>query len=180
MSDLNLLPSEAKFQAEKIKIQGMISNFLWIFGGLWVLILVGVIIISLVMQLSLKSLTNEYEKGQSQYQALAGSMAITQKIKYQAKVVSKVLADRFEYGKSMEMVRSLFSQNITITNLEIGEKKVFTVFGTTADGTNLSEVERKVADINHDLIDGFKSAKISNLSYDPIRSWQFQVEVKLK
>ncbi len=180
MSDLNLLPSEAKFQAEKIKIKGIINNFLWIFGGFWFLLLVGVVAVSLVMQLSLKGLTKEYEKGQSQYQALAGSMAINQKIKYQAKVVSKVLVDRFEYGRSMEMIKNLFSQNITVTNLEIGEKKVFTVFGTVADGNNLSEVEKKVADINYDLIDGFKSAKIANLSYDPIRNWQFQVEVKLK
>jgi hypothetical protein len=80
----------------------------------------------------------------------------------------------------MEMVKSLFSPNVTVTNLEIGEKKVFTIFGTVADGNNLSEVETKVADVNHDLVDGFKSAKITNLSYDPIRNWQFQVEVKLK
>ncbi len=180
MSDLNLLPSEAKFRAEKIRIQKIVNNFLWVFGGFWALILIGAIIISLMMQLSLKKITNDYEKEKNQYQTLAGSMVITQKIKYQAKVVSKVLADRFEYGKSMEMVRSLFSENITITNLEIGEKKVFTIFGTVIDGNNLPEVEVKVEDINHDLVDGFKSAKIINLSYDPIKSWQFQVEVKLK
>ena len=63
MSDLNLLPSEAKFQAEKIKIKGIINNFLWIFGGFWFLLLVGVVAVSLVMQLSLKGLTKEYEKG---------------------------------------------------------------------------------------------------------------------
>jgi hypothetical protein len=180
MSDLNLLPSEAKFQAEKIKIKGIINNFLWIFGGFWFLFLTGVVVVSLVLQLSLKGLVKEYEKNKSQYQALAGSMAINQKVKYQAKVVSKVLLDRFEYGKSMEMIKNLFSENITISNLEIGDKKVFTVFGTVVDGNNLSEVEQKVVDVNHNLIDGFSSAKMTNLNYDPIRNWQFQMEVKLK
>ncbi|HOR02272.1 MAG TPA: hypothetical protein PKZ92_03380 [Candidatus Woesebacteria bacterium] len=180
MSDLNLLPSEAKFQAEKIKIKGMINNFLWIFGGFWFLLLVGVVVVSLVMQLSLKGLTKEYEKNQNEYQALAGSMATNQKVKYQAKVVSKVLVDRFEYGKSMEMIKNLFSQDIVISNLEIGERKVFTIFGTVVDGSKLSEVEQKVIDINYDLIEGFSSAKMTGLSYDPIKNWQFQVEVKLK
>ena len=107
MNDLNLLPSEAKFQAERMRLKAIINNFLWIFGGVWLLLVVIVFAIGLVLQLNLNRLTNNYKKGLTQYETLIGSMAINQKVKYQAKVVAKVLADRFKYGESMEMVRNL-------------------------------------------------------------------------
>ena len=180
MNDLNLLPSEAKFQAERMRLKAIINNFLWIFGGVWLLLVVIVFAIGLVLQLNLNRLTNNYKKGLTQYETLIGSMAINQKVKYQAKVVAKVLADRFKYGESMEMVRNLFSANIKIDNLEIREKKKFMIYGSLADGKNLSEVESIVENINKDLVEGIKSAKISDLSVDAVKGWLFEMEVNLK
>lgn len=180
MNDLNLLPSEAKFQAERMRLKAIINNFLWIFGGLWLLLVIVIFAIGLILQLNLNRLNKDYQKGLTQYESLIGSMAINQKIKYQAKVVAKVLADRFKYGESMEMVRDLFSTNITINNLEIREKKKFVVYGSLVDGKNMSEVESVVEDINRGLVEGFKSAKISDLSVDGIKGWLFDMEVNLK
>ena len=125
MSDLNLLPSQAKFQAERIRLKNLITNFLWVFGGIWVLLLVGVLLMELVLNLQLKSLNKKYDQVSVQYQSLAGSMVLNQKIKYQAKVVAKVLVDRFEYGKSMRLARDLFSENIKIDDLEVNELRKF-------------------------------------------------------
>lgn len=180
MNDLNLLPSEAKFQAERMHLKAMINNFLWIFGGLWLSLVVIVFAVGLIFQLNLNRLNKNYQKGLTQYESLIGSMAVNQKIKYQAKVVAKVLADRFKYGESMEMVRNLFSEKVTIDNLEIKEKKKFTVDGSLVDGNNLSEIESVVADINRDLVEGFESAKISGLSVDAVKGWTFDLEVNLK
>jgi len=180
MSDLNLLPSEAKFQAERIHIKAIVNNFLWIFGGIWLLLLLIIFVVNFILQLFLNKLNNDYQKNLTQYQTLIGSMATNQKVKYQAKIVGKVLTNRFKYGESMEMVKGLFSENVIIKNLEIQEPKKFMIYGSLKDGKDLSEVESKVVDINKDLVEGFKSAKIMDVSVDAIKGWLFNMEVILK
>ena len=54
------------------------------------------------------------------------------------------------------------------------------IYGSLADGKNLSEVESIVENINRDLVDGIKSAKISDLSVDAVKGWLFEMEVNLK
>ena len=71
MGDLNLLPSEAKFQAERMRLKKLINNFLWVLSGIW---LVGVIILlglSLLGQLRLNQLQKNYKKSVDQYKSLA-------------------------------------------------------------------------------------------------------------
>jgi hypothetical protein len=180
MNDLNLLPSEAKFQAERMHLKKIINDFLWIFGGIWLLFLLIIFVVNFILQLFLNKLNSDYQKSLNQYQSLVGSMAINQKVKYQAKIVGKVLTGRFKYGESMEKVKTLFSDNIVIKNLEIQEIKKFMIYGSVKNGEGLSEVESKVADINKDLMDGFKSAKIMDLSVDAVKGWLFNMEVVLK
>ncbi len=180
MSDLNLLPSSAKFQAERIHLKALVTNFLWVFGGLWLLLVVFVFLFEFVQTLSLKNLDAKHKKVAAAYEALSENMALNQKIKYQAKVVARVLSDRFEYGESMKLVESLFSSNVVIENLGIEESKKFSVSGSVVDGKFLDEVEELVDEINSGLVDSFKSAKIKSLSVDPIKNWQFVMEVELK
>ena len=180
MSDLNLLPSQAKFQAEKIRIKGMINNFLWVFTGLWILLLISVFLFEFILNLSLKKSQSDYQKVLSQYQSLVGNMALNQKVKYQAKVVAKVLFDRFEYGESMKLVKELFSTDMEIENLEIVEPKKFQVDGKVLEGENLVKLEELVDNINAGAVDGVAKAEITDISVDPKKGWKFTLEVSLK
>jgi hypothetical protein len=180
MNDLNLLPSQAKFQAERMRLKGIINNFLWIFGGIWVLLVVVIILLNIILTLTLKKFNKDYEKVSNQYKELAENMALNQKIKYQAKVVGKVLSDRFEYGKSMKLVKELFSEKIKIDNLEINEFKKFEVNGSIPNGEDLKEVEKEIDYINNGLIEGIASAEIRDVSVDAVKGWKFVLEVKLK
>lgn len=180
MSDLNLLPSQAKFQAERMHLKAVINNFLWVFGGVWILLVIIVFLLELILNLSLKKFNKDYEKVSAQYQSLAGSIVLSQKIKYQAKVVAKVLSDRFEYGKSMKLVKELFSEKVTIDNLGMNGIKKFQVDGSVLNGEDLSEVEEKVNSINSGSVDGVSLAEIKDISVDAVKGWKFSVEVKLK
>jgi len=179
MSDLNLLPSQAKFQAEKIRIKGIINNFLWIFSGLWVLLLVGVFLLELILNLTLKKFNSDYQKSLTQYQSMVENVALNQKIKYQAKVVAKVLADRFEYGKSMKLVKDIFQQDIIINTLEISDINKFSVSGSVDSGENLYKLEEIVENANSGLIEGVKSIELKDISVDKIKGWNFSLEVVL-
>ena len=180
MNDLNLLPSQAKFQAERMHLKAMINNFLWVFGGLWILLVIIVFLLELVLNLSLTKFNKDYQKALSQYQALAGNMVLNQRIKYQAKIVAKVLSDRFEYGKSMKLVEELFPEKIVINNLEVTEVKKIQVSGSVLTGEDLNELEDKIDEINRGLVDGVVSIDVNEISVDPVKGWKFVVEVKLR
>lgn len=178
MNDLNLLPSEAKFLAERMRLKAIINNFIWIFGGLWLSLIVVMIGLNLIFQLNLNQLNKKYQKVSDQYKSLAGNMAVNQKVRYQAKVVAKVLNNRFEYGESIERVKNIFSDKIVIKNFKISEKKKFEIEGMVVDGKYLEEVEKKIVDINSAKIEGFKSVELKNIEVKGT-DWFFSMEVTL-
>lgn len=180
MSDLNLLPSQAKFQAERIHFKKIINNFLWIFVGVWLLLLVGVFLFEFTLTLSLKKSNGDYQKVLRQYESLMENMALNQKVKYQAKVVAKVLSGRFEYGESMRLVKELFPADIEIENLEIVKTNEFQVDGKILEGENLVKLEELIDEVNIGLIDGVKKMKIKDVSVDAKKGWKFALEVSLK
>jgi type II secretory pathway component PulF len=180
MSELNLLPSQAKFQAQRMHIKALVATFLWIFGGFWVIFLVVVLGIFLIFQVILNQLTKNYQKNESQYANLLGSIVINQKVNYQAKIVAKVLSDRFEYGKSMEIVKNMFSNGVVVDSMDIVDIKLFSVTGHLVDGQEMNAVEDKISQINNGEIDQFVSAKLTDVKVSIDNSWTFKVEVKLK
>ena len=125
-------------------------------------------------------LNKKYQSKLSEYKSRIDEVALTQKIKYQAKVVAKVLDSRFEYGEAMDLVSKIFSENIRIDDIQIKEDKVFEVSGGTKDGTLMSEVEGKISEINGGQIEGLLSAKMIKIEVDPVKGWLFVVDFILK
>jgi len=174
--DLNLLPSRAKFQAKRTAIQKKIQFFLWVFGGVWVLSLVIVLGLFFISQMILGSFEDTYNKGLSSYKTLLGEMVINQQVKYQAKVVSKVLDKRFEYGYSIESVRSLFAEGIEVNDIDIERNESFTLSGSFKDGKLMDGIEEKVVMINQGAVEGFKKAELSSVEVND-DGWSFGMEV---
>lgn len=177
---LNLLPSEAKFQAQRIKLKGLINNFLWIVGGIWVLLIVLPFVWWFFLNFRVDRLNKKYQTKLNEYKSRIEEVALTQKIKYQAKVVAKVLDSRFEYGEAMNLVNNVFPENIRIDDIQIKDNRVFEVSGGSKDGTLMSEVEEKISEINNGQVEGLKSAKMIKIEIDPIKGWQFIVDLTLK
>lgn len=177
--DINLLPSQAKFQAKQIALKSKISSFLWVFGGGWVLLLLIVLGGFFASQIVVGQVNKKYQSVFNQYKTLLNSIVVNQQVKYQAKVVGQVLAERFEYGSSIEMVKSLFSESIKIEDVQIESKKQFILKGTINDGRLVSEVEQRVISINNGELDNFSSATLKDIQ---VKSgiWTFEMEVKLK
>ena len=178
-TDINLLPSQAKFQAKRMALKSKINFFLWIFGGSWVLILIIVLGGFFVSQLVLNQVNKKYESGLNQYKSLLGSMAVNQQVKYRAKIVGQVLGERFEYGASIEKAKSIFSENIKIEDVGIEGKKQFTLSGSIANGKYVSEVEEKIVEINNGELEGFSKAVLKDIQVNN-GIWVFEMEVDLE
>ncbi len=175
---LNLLPSVAKFQAARIKLKKKINLVMGVFLGLWVLFVVIVFSWLGFNNFLLNRAKKENTSALNQYKSLVTNVVLSKKNKYQAKLVGKVLSERFEYGASIDKITKIFSENIIVENFEIKNKKQFMLKGVLYSGINMVEVEEKVRDINLGLVSGFKSAKLNSINVDA-SGWTFEMEVNL-
>jgi len=177
---LNLLPSEAKFQAAKIKLRKKIYLFMSIFTGVWVLLIIIIFVWLIISKTLFVNSEKKYQKSLAEYKTLANNVVLTQKIKYQAKLVGKVLSGRFEYGNSIRNINSIFSSNINIDGFEIKNKNKFILTGIINEGKYMDEVENKILEINGGKTEVFKAAKLSSISVGFDNKWNFEMEVDLK
>lgn len=177
---LNLLPSEAKFQAQRMHLKAIISNFLWIIGGIWILLILITFGTGFFLNFRVTKLNEKYQTKLNDYKGLIEEVALTQKIKYQAKVVAKVLDSRFEYGNAMSLASRLFSDDVKIDDIQIGKNRVFKISGGMNSGEAIDEVELKVAKINAGEVEGFSSAKLTSIEVNKAKGWSFSVELDLK
>jgi hypothetical protein len=120
---LNLLPSMAKFQAARIKLKKRIDLVMFIFLSVWILSAVVLFTILIVNNYSLKKAETKKTIALNRYKSLVTNVVLSQKNKYQAKMVGQVLNERFEYGSSIEKATGLFSGNIVLKSFEIKKSK---------------------------------------------------------
>jgi len=174
---LNLLPSQAKFQAKKIRLQKKINLFGWVFGGIWLGSVVVILIVWLVFKMRLESDKKKYALVLNQYESLADNAMVSERLKYRAKLVSQVLENRFEYGESMQRIGSLFSSEINLENIDLKSRNLFRLSGTTTSEAGINEVEEKVQKALSGELSGLVSMELLSLSLEN-GVWEFEVEVK--
>jgi hypothetical protein len=127
MNDLNLLPSQAKFQAERMHLKKVINQSMWTMGGIWLIIVIIVFGLNLYRQLNVNQLNKKLQRSANQYKTLSQDILINQQIKQQVKVVAMALQERFEYGSSLESIRNFFSDKITIDGFDLSVAKKYKV-----------------------------------------------------
>ncbi|MFA6250776.1 MAG: hypothetical protein WC686_04765 [Candidatus Shapirobacteria bacterium] len=175
MNELNLLPSRARFQQRKIQLKK--KSMLFVTG------LVAVLVLSLLVTGILWGMANfkltaedkKYKKTLTDYQAMADNIATSQDLKYRAKVIGKILNERFEYGSYIKKIDSFLIENAAIDDYKlIGLNKI--QLNGSANGDYIDAVEKKVGEINAGKLEGFGSARIIGLVADN-GLWRFTLEV---
>jgi len=179
LMDLNLLPSGAKFQAVKIKLQKKVRTIMAVILSVWVVAVVIIFGLILLAKVRTAAAESQFKKAQSAYMALADNIVTNQRLKYRAKIVGEVLDKRFEYSKAFEAVNSFFPSEVSLTSFNIKSQGKFQLLAATTDGKSLDKVEKVIVDINNQRDTKFKSAKMTTLSYSNGK-WIFSVEVGLK
>lgn len=174
---LNLLPSVAKFQASKIKLKAQLKLGMNIFLGFWIVLIVIIFGWLWLNNYSLKKAVSKNTIALNKYKSLSTNVVLSQKNKYQAKLVGQVLNERFEYGSLIIKITSLFPKDITMENFEIKSKKQFMIKGSVS-GPNMIEVEDKIKDINLGLYSDFSSAELKSVGVGS-DGWKFEMEVNL-
>lgn len=176
---LNLLPNVAKFQADKIRFSKKIMSLVTYMFVVWVM--GGALVMSLYWINRTRFLKSEskYKTLESDYMSMSGNVVINQVLRQKAKLISQILADRFEYGKTFVKMENLFEKNVTVKNMELKDRYSFLMTGVVSDGKLMDMVENRVNEINQGLVDGFLEAKLTTVSVDK-NIWTFDMEVVLK
>lgn len=177
--NLNLLPSQAKFQAARTKVQTISRKAMVVMLTVWILALVVVYGYSLFVNSVLAKEETKLKRVTDDYVALADNIVTSQKLKYKAKLVGGVLDQRFEYGKAFETVTKLFPESIKLDNFELKKQGQFDLFGSTTGGENVKLLENLITSINNQENEHFDRAVLKSISTKS-GLWTFSMEVKLR
>lgn len=179
--NLNLLPNQAKFQASRIRVKGMVKKITTTAVVIWLSVVVVVLAAWFGSRGWLTIEKNRNQKETAAFLSMSEVTTTSRLLKYRAKFLGKILADRFEYYEAFSRVGKLFAGEVNIRDFVLRDESIFMMVLTVNRGELLDEVEKKVEEINSGKEEGIKLAKISGVSYSrPDRSWTVNLEVELK
>ena len=177
--NLNLLPSEAKFQAAKIKLERKTRLAMVVMVVAWITSILAVYGADFFFSTRLNAEEKRLQKAQGEYMSLTDTVMVKQDLKYKAKMVGKTLAARFEYGKAFETINSIFPEGITLDNFDMDPGGYFKVSGSMTGRDNVDKLENLVQTINAGGDSRFVSVKLTNLSVK-FGDWKVIMELTLK
>lgn len=178
-SNLNLLPSQAKFQAARMKLQATLKHYMSLIIIFWV---AGVLIVTVLYFGStfvLNFQNKKYDQALSSFKSLSQEIVINQLLKYRTKVVGQVLRDRFEYALAFERINSVFAGQARVSKFELNEDKSFMIEVSAVNKEGVDYIEDRAVDVNDGKVEGIKSIKINGASYKIDGLWTVSMEVVL-
>ena len=179
-SNLNLLPSQAKFQAARMKLQSTLRHYMSIVIIFWVAGVLLVTVLYFGSDFVLKFQNKKYDQAMASFKGLSQEIVINQLLKYRTKVVGQVLKDRFEYALAFERINSVFANKARVSKFELSENRDFIVEVSALDKEGVNYIEDRAVEANEGKIEGIKSIKITGASYRIDNAWTIAMEVVLK
>lgn len=179
--NLNLLPNQAKFQAERMKLQALFKKIMIYAIVVWVMIvvIVGGLYFGSDYVLSLEE--KKYSQTLASYKAMAPEVIAGQTLKYRAKMLGQVLKERFEYSAAFERVNSLFKENVKIAKFELKDKERFDVQVEGIGPSAIEYLESRVAEVNEGKVEGINKAVMGEVVHTQSDDkWNVAMEVYLK
>lgn len=178
---LNLLPSQAKFQVERMQAIALSRKILTIYLVAWVIITAIIFASEQGVIWWLKQENNKYQAIVADFLQSSSEIVTSQTIKFRAKLLGKVLADRFEYSDAFNIVGSIFDSNLVVKNFELKERTYFAMTIVASDAAAMKSLESKVDEINSGVDPKIKKIVLQSASYSKIsREWLVSMEVYLK
>jgi hypothetical protein len=107
--NLNLLPSQAKFQAARMKLKGVLRKYMTFALVLWLAIVILVIVLYFGSGYVLDLQNKKYKQALTDFQGKSEEIIVNQLLKYRTKVLGQVMKDRYEYSVSFEKLNSILS-----------------------------------------------------------------------
>lgn len=177
---LNLMPSQAKFQAARMRMKELSKKITTIMVVVWLLAVLLMLLVWFSTRWWLTAENNKYQKEMNAFLSMSDSVVTSQVIKYRAKLLGKILADRFEYYEAFSKIGKLFPEEVTVKDISLKDQSLFRLSLLVTSGKLLDQVEKRIEEINKGEVSGIKQIKILGVSYvQTDNAWTVGLEVKL-
>jgi len=176
---LNLLPNEAKFQAQRIQFRKKSDLVSKIILTIWLLAIIVVIAWWLLVKMVVNKSETKKDQAMRQFMGLADNVVINQNLRYKAKLVGQILNNRFEYAKTFRSILALFPVGVTVNKYELKTGKVFTIQGEIGNSLTMDAIEAMVKSVNNQENPEFEKAKLTSMKLDD-NNWSFSMEISIK
>jgi len=178
--DLNLMPSQAKFQVARIRMKEIAKKTTTVIVVVWLSAALLMLMAWFSAKWWLTMENNKFQKEQKAFLSMSDSVVTSQVVKYRAKLLGKILADRFEYYEAFSKIGKLFSEEVTVRDINLKDQSLFKLSLLVSTGKLLDQVEKRIEEINKGTVEGIIQAKILGVSYTRIeKAWIVGLEVKL-
>lgn len=178
--NINLLPSQAKFQADKIQLKKTIRHYEMMALGGWLVLLLGAFGLYFGSGFILSQSQKKYQQAVNIFQSDTEGIVLNQMLKYRAKALGQVLKDRFEYAASFEKAASIFSEKAKVSEFELNDKdKIFKMTVIATDKEGVDYIEDRVGEVNEGKVNGVKKITITGANYQVGGEWSVEMEVMI-
>ena len=164
--NLNLLPSQAKFQAERTRIVTLVKKIVGGIAGIWVLGLVIVLGWWWYQNSETTKAELKYSQVSAGFKPELAKIAKGQELRSRLQFVKGVLATRFEYGSAFKKMSELFGPEVEVDNFKLAEKGQFIVNAKAANTKVMNIVENRVLEINSGKSPTFASMKLTGVTWE--------------
>lgn len=178
-ANLNLLPSQAKFQADRMNLQKKLRQYILVAAVIWVSLGILTLALNLIFNFRLKYEERKYNQTVEALKNMDQEIALSQLIKYRIKVLGEVLKERFEYSTAFETISNLFAEKATLGKFNMDENKKFEIEVLASDKESLDYIENRVKRINNGEVPGVKMVVMKKaVAEDGL--WTVNMEVGLE
>ncbi|MFA6602536.1 MAG: hypothetical protein WCT01_01910 [Candidatus Shapirobacteria bacterium] len=178
-SKINLLPNAAKFKAYRQLMRTLNKKLVEWEIGVGVVALVLIIGVGAGVRIWSGKVEKTLNQWKQEFANLGPGVEASQKIKYQAKIVGRVMDERFEYGQAFGAIGKLFPPEVILEKSDFKNEGSFNVAGIVPTDIGVDQVESIIRDINEGKNEYFTKMELKKMSWNP-EGWQFEATVYLK
>lgn len=176
---VNLIPSEAKFQAQRIKFGKKMVKIAKILVAVWLSVVVIIFGIWIVLRQIQQAEKNKLTKAETAYEQLSNKLITNQKLRYKIKLVSQIVESRFEYARAFQTVNDYLPPEANISKLELNKDGNFAVDLELRGAKLMEEMEARIEATNRGAVEGIESVLIKSIGVNN-GNWKLGLEVAIK
>jgi hypothetical protein len=176
---VNLIPSEAKFQAQRIRFGKKMVKISQVLGAVWLSLVVVIFGIWIVLRQLYQVEKNKLGVAEKAYEQMSNKLITNQKLRYKIKLVSQIIDGRFEYARAFNTVNEYLPPEANVTKLELKKDGKFAIELQIMGARAMEEMEAKIKATNEGMVEAIESVVLKSIAVNN-GTWSLALEVGIK
>jgi len=179
VNKVSLLPSQARFRLDQIRLAQKGKKITLLGIGV-VLVCFGMVYAVFFLHKSLLSGSEKkMDRARADFKSLGEEVELNQEARYRLKLVSEILANRFNYGTAMKIALDFLPEETKVEGLEFEKGNLLGLKGCLDSYQLMDSFEKKIEKgFPREGEEGISGARLKKLGVED-NNWCFEVEVEV-